>query len=186
VTLTPTAAFAGEGYPNGPVPEDVVVSETTPEEGEPVEVIVAAGEESPEATLTVTSDPASIPDSAIQIAGTQSSTKATTAGAATFNVTLFEEGRYALTGYDANGEVVGETMLVVGDAAPGGGAGGTGGDTDAGAGAGSDDSDAFGSTGGLGDTGTAAGTALIGGAGVVLLLGGGALLYSRRRKATLA
>ena len=166
----------------GPEDEEVIVTETNPEPGEPFTTIVEAGVESPEATLTVTSEEG-ISDDAIEIAGTQSMTKATAGGAAEFSVTLYAEGNYTLTGLDANGNVVGEAAVVVGDGVPGED-GAEDGDAEAGAGAGGDDS--FGAAGGLGDTGADAGTAMLGGAGALLLVGGGALLFARRRKATLA
>jgi len=179
LALVPTAAFATDYVGDD---EEVAVSETNPAPGETFSATVEAGVESPEATLTVDSE-AGISDDAIEIAGTQSMTKATTAGSADFAVTLHAEGNYTLTGYDAEGNVVGESSVMVGDGEPGDAEGGT--DGDAGAGDDSDDAaGSAGSTGGLGDTGASAGTAVIGGAGALLLLGGGALLLSRRRKAT--
>jgi LPXTG-motif cell wall-anchored protein len=162
LTLVPTAALAGEGYEGGD--EALVVGDTTPGVGEPFRVVVNT--DTAEATLTVTSQDSSVPDSDIEIAGTQSMTKATTAGAAEFTVTLHAAGRYDLVATDANGDQVGSAVVVVGAAA--------GGDT-------GDDGDE-GALGGLGDTGMGSGTTLMLGAGVLLLVGGGAvMLVSRRR-----
>lgn len=181
LALAPTAAFAYEE----PEEEFVQVTETNPEPGEPVQVIVEAGVDSSEATLEVVSQQDGIPDSAIEIAGSQSMTKAAAPGGATaFTVTLHVEGTYALTGYNDAGEVVGQATLVVGDGEPGDDGAGDGTDDGDDAAAGDDDAAAGGF--GLGDTGAGAGTALIGGAGALLVLAGGALLFARRRKASLA
>lgn len=180
LALAPTAAFAYDEPEEG----FVQVSDTNPAPGEPVEVLVEAGVDASEATLEVVSEQDSIGDGAIEIAGAQSMTKAAVAGGATtFTVTLHEEGTYTATGTNDAGEVVGQATLVVGDGVPGDDAGAGDTDDDAAAAAG-DDSAAGGS--GLGATGAGAGTAILGGAGALLLVAGGALLFARRRKASLA
>lgn len=159
--------------------EALVVTETNPEPGETFEVAVDAGADSPEATLTVSSDDPAVDDGDIEIAGTQSMTKATTAGVAEFAVTLYVEGTYSLVGTDASGQVVGESTVVVGDGAAGeGDAGG-----DAGAGA----SDGGGTSAGvLPDTGSDTATTLLSLGGGLLLLGGAAVLLLSRRRSSQA
>ena len=77
VVLSPTAALAYEGD------DDVlVVSDANPQPGEPFTVRVDAGPESDEATLSITSESPGVSDDDIEIAGTQSMTKPTTAGVA--------------------------------------------------------------------------------------------------------
>jgi LPXTG-motif cell wall-anchored protein len=183
LVLVPTGSFGYEGDA-----EVLVVTDGNPEPGEPFEVIVEAGPESDEATLTVTSQDPDVSDDAIDIAGTQSMTKATNAaGAATFTVTLYVEGRYVLQGFDEDGNLVGESMVVVGDGEPGSEDGNAeGGDAEGG-----DEATGGGGTsagGGvtLPDTGSSTGTMLLGGAGALLLAGGVALLYTRRRNTQLS
>jgi LPXTG-motif cell wall-anchored protein len=166
--------------------ETLVVTDGNPEPGEPFEVIVEAGPESDEATLTVTSEDPDVSDDAIEIAGTQSMTKATNAaGAATFTVTLYVEGRYVLQGFDEAGNLVGESMVVVGDGEPGS-EDGTADDGDEAAGGGGSGGANAGGGITLPDTGASTGTMLLGGAGALLLAGGAALLYIRRRNTQLS
>lgn len=160
LAIAPTAAFAYTGDE-----EELVVSDSVVAPGEPFNVEVDGGAESDESTLTVTSQDPDVPDSDIDIAGTQSMTKAANAaGVAEFTVTLYAEGRYTLTGYDEAGSVVGESVVVVGDA-----------------GASTDDSTESGT--GLPATGSPEGLALMGGGGALLLAAGGVLLWNRRGKA---
>lgn len=176
--LTFAPATAAVAYED--VDEGLVVSDTNPEPGEPFEVVVEAGVESPEATLAVTSEDPSVGDDTIEIAGSQSMTKETAAGAATFTVTLHVEGTYSLVGTDASGEVVGEATVVVGDGTAGDE---DGGDTDEAEGGASPTSP----TGGLlPDTGADTTTTLLAVGGGLLLLGGAVvLLLARRRGAQL-
>jgi LPXTG-motif cell wall-anchored protein len=168
-----TVAPAGAVFGYGGAAEFVAVSETNPEPGESFEVAVDAGPDSPEATLTITSSDPSVPDDAIEIAGTQSMTKATTAGIAEFTVTLYAEDAYTLVGTDASGNVVGRSTVVVGDGEPGEAGGG---DEAAGGGGGTN-------TGAiLPATGADTTTTLVALGGGVLVLGGvTALVLSRRR-----
>jgi LPXTG-motif cell wall-anchored protein len=178
--LTVAPAGAALGY--GGADEEVVVTDTNPAPGESFEVVVDAGADSPEATLTITSSDPSVPDSVIEIAGTQSMTKATTpAGTATFTVTLYVEDTYTLVGTDADGNVVGESTVVVGDGEPGEpGGDGDGGEEAAGGGGGSN-AGAI-----LPATGADTTTTLVGLGGGLLVLGGVvALMLSRRRNAQL-
>jgi LPXTG-motif cell wall-anchored protein len=170
VVLVPSTAHALD-Y-TGP-DEDVAVSETNPAPGEPFKAIVDAEVGSAEATLTVTSESESTTDDEIEIAGSQSMTKATDAqGQAGFTVTLYAEDNYTLTGYDEAGNVVGQAVVVVGDGNPG-----DVDDTD-------DDTTTPGVT--LPNTGMGAGTAVIAGTGAALLvIGGFTLVASRRRRTTL-
>ncbi len=95
---------------------DVATSDTTPEVGEPFTVTVEGPDGNPEITLTISSP--TVPDSAIEIAGEQSLTKATTDGVATFTVTLEEEATYTLVATDADGTVLStQTITAVEDAA---------------------------------------------------------------------
>ena len=58
------------------------------------------------ATLTLTISNPAVPDSAIEVAGTATTTVATTGGAATFTATLNEAGTYNVTITDADGVVL--------------------------------------------------------------------------------
>lgn len=143
----------------------LVITDSNPEPGEPFTVIVDGGPETTEVTLTVASEDPSVPDSAIEIAGSQSLTKAANgAGVAEFTVTLFEEGTYTLTAVDQNGELIGQGTVVVGDG---------------------EAADGEGDAGGLPATGSDSGLVALGAAGAVLTLGGAALLLARRRRAQL-
>lgn len=175
LVLAPTAVFAGE---YGGEDEDMIVTNTNPEPGEPFEVIVdtGTGADNDEATLTVTSQDPGVPDSAIEIAGSQSMTKATTAGRANFTVTLNVEDAYTLVGRDEFGNVVSRATVVVGDGARGSGDAGGSGEAAAGGSAGSA------AGGGLGATGASVGTTALALGGSALVLAGGALLLVRRRR----
>ena len=158
IALSPSSALAYEGDDSV-----LVVSDTNPAPGQPFNVQVDAGADSDEATLTVTSQGSSVAadDDDIEIAGTQSLTKPTNAGVARFTVTIHVAGRYNLVGFDAAGNRVGQSVVVVGDGAAGSG-------------------------GGLPLTGVDGSTALIGGAGLLLVAGGVALVASRRRSSRVA
>lgn len=188
LVLSPSAALAYAGDD-----EDIVVTETNPDEGEPFQAVVdtGTGRDNDQATLTVRSLNPRVPNGAIEIAGSQSMTKSTVAGKANFTVTLYEEARYQLVGRDEFGNVVGRAMVVVGDGGRGtggGGGNGNGGDN-AGGGAGNNAgggglADAV---GGLGDTGASGLTTALGlGGGALLLAGGGVLLARRRRTESVA
>jgi LPXTG-motif cell wall-anchored protein len=176
-----TVAPAGAAFGYGGADEEVVVTETNPAPGESFEVVVDAGADSPEATLTITSSDPSVPDDAIEIAGTQSMTKATTAGVAEFTVTLYVEDTYTLVGTDVDGNVVGESTVVVGDGEPGEADGGGDAGEETAAGGGGSNTGAI-----LPATGADTTTTLVGLGGGLLVLGGAAaLVISRRRNAQL-
>lgn len=108
LAVLPTAASAYEA----PV-YDVVVSDATPAPGAPFTVKATGAEAGEQLTLTVTS-PASIPDSSIQVAGSQALPKTATAdGEATWTVTLSSAGTYTLTITDGEGGLVGEELVTV-------------------------------------------------------------------------
>lgn len=175
LVLTPAGAFADE---YGGEDEDMIVTETNPEPGEPFEVVVdtGTGADNDEATLTVSSQDPGVPDSAIEIAGSQSMTKATVAGRANFTVSLNVEDAYTLVGRDEFGNVVARATVVVGDGArAGGGAGGS-------AGGAAGDSAGGASGIGLGATGASVGTTALAIGGSALVLAGGGLLLVRRRR----
>lgn len=149
--LVPASAMAytGNDYQVVDAPPAVV------SEGTPFDITVTGPAANPSITLTITA-PAAVPDSAIRIAGTQSATKATTNGAATFTVTLTEEANYNITAVDAAGTVILETSVVVGDAVPT-------------------------ADGALPDTGSS-NLPLIAGAGALLAVGAGVVVYARRQQ----
>ena len=179
LVLVPSAALAGE---YGGDDEDMIVTETNPEPGEPFEVIVdtGTGADNDEATLTVTSQDPGVSDDAIEIAGSQSMTKSTVAGRASFTVTLNVEDAYSLVGRDEFGNVVARATVVVGDGARAGEGGGGGGDN-AGGGAGNNAGGGI-AGGGLGATGASVATTALAVGGSAMVLAGGALLLVRRRR----
>lgn len=181
LVLIPTSAIAGE---YGGEDEDMVVTDTNPEEGEPFEVIVdtGTGADNDQATLTVTSQDPGVSDDAIEIAGSQSMTKSTVAGRANFSVTLHVEDAYSLVGRDEFGNVVARATVVVGDGARAGGGDGAGnGGDNAGGGAGNNAGGGI-AGGGLGATGASVTTTALAVGGSAMVLAGGALLLVRRRR----
>jgi hypothetical protein len=103
------------------------VSDATPAAGAPFTSTVTGVGPSTQVTLGITSNPASISNSAIQIAGAKTFAKtANASGVATFTATLSAAGTYALTATSSTGAVVGtQTVTVAGAgaaaaAAPGG------------------------------------------------------------------
>jgi LPXTG-motif cell wall-anchored protein len=157
--LVPSSAHA---YP--PAPEAITIAVTNPAPGEPFQIFVDSAE-GPTVTVTITSQTPGIPDNDIEIAGSQSMTKETTGDDVSFTATLYAEGRYDVVATDAEGDRVGETIVVVGDGVPGE----TGDDvTEAGV--------------GLPDTGSDVTTLVAAGAGALLLLAGVAALVVTRRR----
>jgi len=167
LVLAPTAAMAyvGDDY-------DASIEDTTVAPGEPFDVTLEGPVENPSFSLTVASD--AVADSDIEIAGSQTATKATVDGDATFAVTLHEEAVYTVTGVNAAGDVVLEAEVVVGD--------GVAGDDDAAAG--DDDADGDDNAAGvtLPDTGSSS-TPLVIGAAALLAAGAGVLVFARRQQA---
>ncbi|NKY38556.1 aminotransferase class V-fold PLP-dependent enzyme, partial [Cellulomonas septica] len=106
-----TAAPGDDGYRAPSVV--ATVSDPTPAPGQSFSFTIQHTPNTP-VTLTITA-PASIPDSAITIAGTKSLTKTTdAAGSVTFTVTLAQAGTYTLTAVDAaTGAVIATEVLAV-------------------------------------------------------------------------
>lgn len=113
VILTPSVAMAynAPGFTS-------TVSDSTPALGAPVTVVISGADAKAPVNLTITSNPASISNEAIQIAGTKSLTKAAnTSGVATFTVTLTAAGTYSLVASKAAGAVMSTQTLTVAGAA---------------------------------------------------------------------
>lgn len=160
LVLAPSAAF---GYGAQDYTNKGTVSDSTPAAGESFSVTVQGPGNTP-VTLTVTSNPASLPDSAITIAGTKTLTKTTSAtGTAVFTVTVTQAGTYTLVAADAaSGAVLSTQSLTVAGAA---GAAGT--------------------TRALPTTGSDA-LPLGLGAGALVLAGAGAVVVAKRRRGVTA
>ena len=119
LVLAPSAAF---GYGATDYSNLGTVSDSTPAVGQSFTVTVQGPGNTP-VSLTVTSNPASIPDSAITIAGTRTATKTTNAaGTAVFTVTLSQGGSYTLVAADGVSGAVLSTQTVSVAAAGGTGA----------------------------------------------------------------
>lgn len=155
IVLAPTAALA---YGPEDFTNDGTVSDTTPGAGESFTVTVE-GPANTDVTLTVTTNPASVPDSAITIAGTQALTKTTSAdGTAVFTVSVAEDSVVRLVVTDtATGTVISDQTVTVGAGASG-----------------TDDGE-------LSSTGSETMPILLG-AGALALVGAGALVLARRRR----
>jgi len=132
----------------------VTVSDASPGVGQPFTVTATDLGDATEATLTITSDD-SIPDSAIEIAGTQAMTKPVTDGTVSFEVTLNEPGTYTLTLTTDIGSTATQVVTVAA-AADGGG-------------------------GGLPETGTSNALTFVGIALALVMAGGLAVFFMRRR-----
>lgn len=154
IALVPTAAFA---YGANDYSNKGTVSTTAPAPGSPFTVTVQ-GPPNTSVTLTITSNPSSIPDSAISIAGTKSLAKTTNAsGAATFTVTLAQAGTYTLVVTDTtSGDPLSTQVVTV--------AGSTS------------------AAGSLASTGSNVLPFALGG-GALVLVGAGAVVVARRRAA---
>ncbi len=111
LVLAPTAAF---GYGATDYTDKGTVSDTTPAAGQAFTVTIK-GPANESVTLTITSNPASVPDSSITIAGTKSLTKvANAAGAATFTFTLTQAGTYTIVATNtASGAVLSTQVVTV-------------------------------------------------------------------------
>jgi LPXTG-motif cell wall-anchored protein len=164
IILAPTAAMAytGDDDYDAAGPGSVA-------QGVPFDVTLEGPNENALFGLTIAS--ANVPDSAIEIAGSQTLEKATVDGVSVFEVTLNEEAVYEVTGTNAAGDVVLESEIVVGDAVAGDDAA----DEDA-----ADDDAAAG--GELPDTGSSS-TPLVIGAAALLAAGAGVLVFARRQQA---
>lgn len=164
LVLVPAAAF---GYGAGDYTNTGTVSDTTPTVGQAVTITVNGPANTP-VTLTITSNPASLPDSAITIAGTRSLTKTTDAsGVAAFSVTFNAgDASYTIVATDtASGAVLSTQTVSVGT--PG-----------AAAAAAAD------ARGGAGLAVTGSDALPIGlGAGALVIAGAGAVMVAKRRAA---
>jgi hypothetical protein len=168
LALLPSAAF---GYGAADYSNTGTASTTTPTVGQPFTITVQGPANTP-VIITVTTNPASIPDAAITIAGTKALTKTTSAsGAVSFSVTLSQPGTYtAIITDGVSGEALStQTFVVPGPAAGGAGsAAGTGGSS---------------SRGWLSQTGSDPLPIALG-AGALLAAGAGAAVYARQRRQT--
>jgi hypothetical protein len=159
LVLAPTAAMAYEAPGFGST-----ISNTAPAAGTPVTVRITGAAPNSPVTLTITTSPASIPNSAIQIAGTKSLTKtADASGVVTFQVTLSQSGRLSLVATTATGAVISSQSLTV--AALG--------------------TDPTSTSSVLGETGFDGGGLAVG-AGALILAGAGAVFVARRRQSAKA
>jgi LPXTG-motif cell wall-anchored protein len=111
LAIVPTAAF---GYGASDYSNKGTVSDSTPAIGQSFTVTIH-GPAGASVTLTITSNPATLPDSSITIAGTKSLAKVTNAaGDATFTVTLASAGTYTLVATDtASGAVLSTQAVTV-------------------------------------------------------------------------
>nr|KEP23820.1 hypothetical protein DA06_04300 [Georgenia sp. SUBG003] len=176
LVLAPTAALA---YPGGPEDDDydvVVGPPASVAQGVPFDITLEGPNENALFGLRIAS--ANVPNSAIEIAGEQYLEKSTTAGAATFAVTLNEDAVYEVTGTNAAGDVVLEADVVVGEGDP---APAPTDDPTDGTVPGGDDGDAA-ADGQLPDTGSSS-TPLVIGAAALLAAGAGVLVFARRQQA---
>ncbi len=168
LVLVPSAAFAYDapGFSSD-------VSDPTPAAGEAL-VLTVDGDSAiagKTVVLTVTSSPASIPSSAIEIAGVASASKvANEAGVAKFDVTLNQPGTYSAVA-TVDGQAVSTFELPVAAAAAAGTS--NSGTTTA--------SGAKASGGALAATGFD-GAGLATGAGALVLAGAGAVMVAKRRQ----
>jgi LPXTG-motif cell wall-anchored protein len=154
LALVPSAAFA---YGSGDYSNKGTVSDTTPAVGQSFTVTVV-GPPGASVTLTITSNPATLPDSAITIAGTKSLAKVTNAsGTAVFTVTLSQPGTFTIVATDtASGAVLSTQSVTVAGAAS--------------------------AAGQLSSTGSNALPIALG-AGALVLVGAGGVVVARRRQA---
>lgn len=166
---------AAQAYPAPPTP--ITVSDPSPAVGQPVTIAATGLDGATTATKTVTSIPASIPDSAITIAGTASLTKPVVDGSVSFSFSASQDGVYNASITTDNGIDVPVQVITVGDPAVGGGAG-----AGSSSGSGSDmgvDNGASASSGGLAATGPSVGGLAALAGGLVVVGAGGAYLVKR-------
>lgn len=168
--FVPSAAFA---LPYGEGGGDVEASDTNPEPGETVTITVEC-DETNQARIRVNPQ-GGAPGDAVYIDGAQTTTstlKACVAGEADFGVRIDVEGRYLVLGQNAEGQVLGRAMLVVGDGVRGADPSRSG-DRSGGV--------VGGVSGGLGSTGASPMTTALGIGGASLVLAGAGILMARRR-----
>lgn len=172
LALVPSAAM---GYGASDYTNLGTASTTTPLVGVPFTITVVGPPNTP-VVLTVTTNPASIPDAAITIAGTKALTKTTDAsGVVSFTITLSEPGTYtAIVSDGVSNDVLSTQVFVVPGPTPGA-AGGSG--------SGASGSGAAAATGRgmLSSTGAEA-LPLALGAGALVVAGAGVAVYATRRR----
>ncbi len=135
---------------------NTTVNDPTITAGQSVTITTTGADAGERLTLTVTSDPASISNDAITIAGTKALAKTASAtGAASWTVTLAATGTYRLAVTDAAGALLGDESVTV--------------------------SGAPAAAGGLSDTGFDP-TGMAVGAGALIVAGAGAVVVARRRQ----
>lgn len=160
---------AAQAYPAPPV--TVGVSDTSPAVGTTVTISADNLDGATSATLTVTSTPASIPDSAITIAGTQALTKPVSDGSVSFLFSASQDGIYNAKVTTDNGIDVPLQVITVGDPQIGG--------TGSGSGSGSGSTGGSASTGGLANTGASVGGLAALAGGLLVVGAGGTYLVKR-------
>lgn len=161
---------AAQAYPAPPV--TVGVSDTSPAVGTTVTISADNLDGATSATLTVTSTPASIPDSAITIAGTQALTKPVSDGSVSFLFSASQDGIYNAKITTDNGIDVPLQVITAGNPQIGGGTGG-------GSGSGSGSAGGSASTGGLANTGASVGGLAALAGGLLVVGAGGTYLVKR-------
>lgn len=115
IALVPAAAQA---YPAPPV--TITVSDPTPGVNEPITVSITGLETAQTATNTTTSQDASIPDSAIEIAGVAALTKDVPGDSVTFTHRFAANGVYTVKVTTDNGLEIPAQMITVGTSTGGG------------------------------------------------------------------
>ncbi len=152
LTLVPTAAMAYDapGY-------DTTTTDPTPGVNQSFQITTNGTTAGDECTLTITSNPSTIPNDSIQIAGTKALAKTANGSSVSWSVTLTEAGTYTAAITDASGALIGDEVLTVVAA------------------------DGSVPTGSLASTGFDP-LGLAAGAGALVLAGAGAVAVARRRQ----
>lgn len=168
---------AAQAYPAPPVA--AAVSDPSPAVGETISVTADGLVGAETATLTVVSTPASIPSSAIAIAGTAALTKDVVNESVTFAFSASQDGIYTATITTDNGLTVPAQVITVGNPQVGGTGSGSGSGSGSGAGAGSSASN----NGGLANTGASVGGLAALAGGLLVVGAGGTYLVKRGSRA---
>ncbi|TGO05796.1 hypothetical protein [Serinibacter arcticus] len=161
---------AAQAYPAPPVA--AAVSDPSPAVGETISITADGLVGAETATLTVVSTPASIPDSAITIAGTAALTKDVVNESVTFAFSASQDGIYTATITTDNGLTIPAQVITVGNPQIGGGTG-------SGSGSGSGSTGGSASTGGLANTGASVGGLAALAGGLLVVGAGGTYLVKR-------
>ena len=163
---------AAQAYPAPPVA--AAVSDPSPTVGETISITADGRVGAETATLTVVSTPASIPSSAIAIAGTAALTKDVVNESVTFAFSASQDGIYTATITTDNGLTVPAQVITVGNPQVGGTGSGSGS-----AGSGSSASN----NGGLANTGASVGGLAALAGGLLVVGAGGTYLVKRGSRA---